>query len=109
MPKEWKKIKNFVLGEKYDLSVVFGDPTLMRKLNKTYRSKNKIANVLSFTLTKSVGEIFINKKYEKQKEYATYLFIHSLLHLKGLDHGAKMDKEEEILIKKFNIKTWPET
>lgn len=101
MPRGWKKIKNQVLGEKFDLSVVFGSSALMKRLNKTYRNKNGVSNVLSFPLSKSAGEIFINKKYEKQRDYSKYLFLHSLLHLKGFGHGTKMDKEEEKLMKKY--------
>ena len=100
--QKWVRIKNQVLGEKFDLSVVFAADALMRKLNKTYRKKQEAADVLSFTLSKTMGEIFINKKF-KGKDYADYLFIHSLLHLKEFKHGKKMDKEEEKIIKKFKL------
>lgn len=101
MKKKWQKIKNQVLGKKYDLSAVFADNALMKELNKTYRKKAEPANVLSFALSKKEGEIFINKKFEKQK-YSDYLFVHSLLHLKGFKHGKKMETEEKI-IKRFKI------
>ena len=96
MRKKWEKIKNQVLGKKFDLSVVFADSAMMKKLNETYRKKKGATDVLSFPLSKTMGEIFINKK-ATQKDY---LFIHSLLHLKGLKHSKKMDKEEQ--------KIWPE-
>jgi rRNA maturation RNase YbeY len=102
MKKGWRKIKNQVLGKEYDLSAVFADNVLMKELNKTYRKKTGPANVLSFPLSKTMGEIFINKKFEKQK-YSDYLFIHSLLHLKGLRHGKKMSDEEKKIIKSFEI------
>lgn len=95
MKKGWQKIKNQVLGKEYDLSIVFADNALMKELNKTYRKKAEPANVLSFALSKKEGEVFINKKFEKQKDYADSLFIHSLLHLKGLRHGKKMGVEEK--------------
>ncbi len=103
MRSKWKDIKNQVLGKKYDLSVVFVGDEIMKNLNKIYRKKDKIANVLSFPLSKENGEILINDKFKKEKEYSDYLFMHSLLHLKGLRHGKKMEKEEKELIKKFNI------
>lgn len=95
MKRKWKKIKNEVLGKEYDLSIVFAGNALMKKLNKTYRKKPEAANVLSFPLSRKEGEIFINKKLAKQKDYIDYLFIHSLLHLKGFKHGKKMEKEEK--------------
>lgn len=91
MKKRWKEIKNRVLGEKYDLSMVMADEAMMKKLNETYRKKKGPTDVLSFPLSKTMGEIFISKK-ATQKDY---LFIHSLLHLKGLKHGKIMEKEEQ--------------
>ena len=35
------------------------------------------------------------------KEFQYYLLIHSMLHLKGYDHGNKMESEEKKLMKKF--------
>lgn len=101
MRGKWKDIKNQVLGKKYDLSVVFVGDEIMRNLNKIYRKKDKIANVLSFPLSKESGEILINDKFKKEKDYADYLFTHSILHLKGFKHGKIMEKEEEKLAKKF--------
>ncbi|NOY35374.1 MAG: rRNA maturation RNase YbeY [bacterium] len=112
MNNRWKNIKEEVLGKKYNLSAVAADDKLMKKLNTAYRKKAKTTNVLSFPLSETEGEIFINlplaKKEAKEaglpeKDYADYLFIHSLLHLKGYDHGEKMKKEERRLIKKLKI------
>jgi len=101
MRKDWQEIKSKVLGKKYDLSVVSADSRLMGKLNRIYRKKTGTTSVLSFPLSKTEGEIFINNKSSKKE--ADYLFIHSLLHLKGYRHGEKMDTLEKRLIKKFNI------
>ena len=98
------EIKNKVLGNKYELSLVFIGSTRSRKLNLTYRDKDKPANVLSFPLTKSSGEIFID--LNKTKTFSTlHLFIHGLLHLKGMQHGGKMESEEQRLLKLFNGQT----
>ena len=91
MRKKWEKIKNQVLGKKFDLSVVVADSRMMKKLNENYRRKKCPANVLSFSLSKNMGEIFINKKADRKD----FLFIHSLLHLKGLKHGKIMEREEQ--------------
>ncbi|MFT5180114.1 MAG: putative rRNA maturation factor [Candidatus Paceibacteria bacterium] len=103
-------ITDAVLGEKYDASLVFVGDTRSQSLNKKYRNKSYIPNVLSFPLDKENGEIFINlKQAEKEskehgvpyKKYVGLLFIHGCLHLKGLDHGKKMDGLEDKYLKKF--------
>lgn len=104
MDKKWRDIKNQVLGKSYNLSAVFIDSHLMQDLNQKYRKKDYEANVLSFALSKDEGEILINKKFKTDKNYSNCLFLHSVLHLKGFEHGKKMDEEEQKLAKHFNIK-----
>ncbi len=102
----WLKVKNQVLGEKYDLSVFFAPEKEMRRLNKIYRKKDYPANVLSFPLSPNEGEILINEKYQKNAGLSFYLFIHSILHLSGLKHGKKMDEKELEIMQKFYPKDW---
>ena len=106
MNKFWLKVKNQVLGEKYDLSFSYAGNNEMRRLNKLYRKKDYSANVLSFPLSPNEGEILINKKYQKNGGLSFYLFIHSLLHLSGLKHSKKMDKKELEIMKEFYPKDW---
>lgn len=110
----WEKAKDYVLGKKYILSLVFCGNPLSQKLNKEFRNKNEPANVLSFSLSGDSGEIFINTslaKYEGKKfnqsqaDRLAYLYIHGLLHLFGLRHGKKMDNEETRLAKRLGVKT----
>lgn len=105
-------IKNEVLGESYELSLVFGGNTLSQELNSKYRGKDRPTNVLSFPLSENSGEIFIDTKKARSEaaEFDTNfqnhvgrLFIHGLFHLKGMDHGSKMDKEEERIRKIFGL------
>jgi probable rRNA maturation factor len=99
----YKKIKERILGKKFNLSLVFIENAKAKKLNKEFRKKNKPANVLSFPLEKTCGEIFINIETKKEapkfemnfSTYIDYLLIHGALHLSGLDHGEKMEKLEE--------------
>jgi ssRNA-specific RNase YbeY (16S rRNA maturation enzyme) len=37
------------------------------------------------------------------ENFLVFLFIHGLVHLKGYDHGDKMEKVEIKFRKKFNI------
>lgn len=105
-------IKNFALGKNYSLSLVFIGERRSKKLNNSYRGKNKSTNILSFTVDKNVGEIFITLKVaDRQKKsfgrkldnFVAFLFIHGLMHLKGFEHGSTMDKAEEKIRMKFRI------
>ncbi len=106
------KIKKTVLGSDYDLSFVFIGPKKMQELNHTYCNLNKSTDILSFPLSKNSGEMFICKSETKKmakefdrsyENFLVYLFIHGCVHLKGYDHGPKMDKLEKKYQKLFSI------
>ncbi|MEI6553611.1 MAG: rRNA maturation RNase YbeY [bacterium] len=124
------KIKNRVLGEDYELSLSFMGKGRMRDLNRIHRGKDYTTDVLSFPLddfspekkgTESknagnsgskMGEIFINLDVANKKakdfdrtptNYLSFLFIHSLFHLKGLDHGDEMEMLESAVREFFGI------
>ncbi|MCH7529502.1 rRNA maturation RNase YbeY [Patescibacteria group bacterium] len=108
----FEHIKNNILGKRYILSVVFVGDMRAKALNKKYRKKNSVPNVLSFPLEKHEGEIFINPNKARKDahlfdmnttNFIGYLFIHGLLHLKGLEHGSTMDTAENKACKKFAI------
>ncbi len=106
-----------VLGPKYELSLVVCGDALARKMNKEYRRKTYKPNVLSFPVSKSEGEIFLNVQCAKReaKKYATtlqkrlaLLFVHGCFHLKGLDHedekaAKKMESQEDRILKHFGF------
>ncbi|MFH1472829.1 MAG: rRNA maturation RNase YbeY [bacterium] len=98
----FEKIKNVVLGKHYELSLVFAGDTLMRRLNRTYRSHDNTTNVLSFPISKKSGEIFINLSRSAPFGVA-HLLIHGLLHLKGIQHGATMERREKVLLRAFDL------
>ncbi len=108
----FQSIKETVLGESYDLSLVFVGDRLAKKLNATYRQKNYATDILSFSVDKTSGEIFINPTVARKKakefarsesNYFMFLFIHGLFHLKGMDHSAIMEREEKKVRKTFNV------
>jgi len=107
----YEEIKNDILGKNFELSLVFVGDTLSQKLNIERRGKNYIPNVLTFPLSKTSGEMYINlaqakreaKKYKlSYKIWTLQLFIHGLLHLEGMDHSATMDTKEQKLVKKYS-------
>ncbi len=91
-----------------ELSVQIVSPATMRKLNKTYRGKDKATDVLSFPLlTRSevstlkkkrdilaIGDIFINRTDEKER--LAFLVVHGFLHLMGYDH-ERSKREAKIM------------
>jgi len=98
----FEKIKDAILGKKYDLSLAFVGPAESRRITKKSKKKDKVSNVLSFPLSKTSGEIIICPQAAKPYSVA-YLFIHGLLHLKGHDHGGIMDSEELRFMRRFDI------
>lgn len=109
----FERMKNAVLGETYELSLVFAGNHRMHSLNKKYRRKNYKPNTLSFSLTETSGEIFINtdririeaKQYGlSERGYIALLFIHGLFHLKGMEHSATMEQKEQEILNRFRIR-----
>lgn len=107
---DFELLKDKVLGKKYDLSIAIIGDKKSRRLNKAYRAKSYAPDVLSFPISETSGEIFLNPKVAKRKsarfdmtplKYLIYLVIHGMLHLKGMDHGAKMETTEKQLLKKY--------
>ena len=102
IPKEWlNKIVKQTLGtvgaKNTEISIAFVGDKKMRKLNKTWRGKDKVTDVLSFTYRAEplVGEIIIclpqaarqaGECGHSVKEEIKVLLVHGLLHLAGYDH-----------------------
>ncbi len=85
---------------------VLGDAE-MKKLNKEWRGKNKVTDVLSFVYEAKplVGEIIIclpqaarqaKKCGHSAKEEVKMLLIHGLLHLAGYDHEKSLGEAERM-------------
>ena len=105
-------MKDAILGKKYELSVIIIGKKEIQKLNKEYREINKPTDILSFPLSDSFGEIYINsemtkieaKKFDRSYEnFFAFLLIHGLVHLKGFDHGSTMEDMEIQYRKKFGV------
>ena len=101
-----------VLGNSYELSVAFVESSEIKKLNRKFRNKNEPTDILSFPLSNKSGEIVLcMTEIAKQSplfgrttaNFLRFLFIHGLLHLKGYEHGRKMDALEDMWRKKFKI------
>src|SRR3989344_8305641 len=108
----YAQMKETVLGKEYELSVIIVNKNKIKKLNKEYRGIDKATDIISFPLSESFGEMYINldmakseaKKFDRTYEnFLAFLFIHGLAHLKGFDHGSTMESIEARFRKKVGI------
>ena len=110
------------------LNVVIVDNDRIKEINREYRNKDAVTDVISFAFeevkdvdyddVRFLGEIYIS--YERCKEQASdfghsvrrefcYLAVHGLLHLLGYDHMTESDKKEmraleEEILNEYDIK-----
>ncbi len=91
-----------------NVSIALVDEKKIKEINKKYRKKEKVTDVLSFSYCESdgfckdcmLGEIIIcPSQVKKEKKELTEVLIHGVLHLLGYDH-EKNKKETEIMEKK---------
>lgn len=108
----FSRMKDAVLGEDYDLSLVFVTDEESRRISMETKGKDYYPNILSFPLDEKLGEIFINPAEAKRqaKDFGrtpsnmiAFLYIHGLVHLKGMDHGATMERTEARFRKEFGV------
>lgn len=99
-----------------DVNIVFLDKEEIKELNKTYRDKDEVTDVLSFNLdsNNTLGEIYVCPEYiinniskEKFTEEIIRVLIHGILHLKGYEHKKKFDefdyKDEPMYIRQEDL------
>ncbi len=103
----FEKIAREALPADYELSVVVCGDTLAQRMNREYRKKTYMPNVLSFPISNREGEIFLNVACAAREarrfriplaDRLALLFLHGCLHLRGLDHGERMEKEERRIL-----------
>ena len=130
--KEIKKLVDFAL--KYQeinnsiFNIIIVDEEKIQYLNKNYRNKDSVTDVISFALEdddtfiktdmRILGDIYICLKRAKDQsvEYGhsflrelSFLTIHGLLHLLGYDHIEKEDEKimfklQEMILNEYGIK-----
>jgi len=105
-------IKKEILGENYELSLVFVGRNRAIQLHKDWKNKKDPVNILSFPLSKTEGEIFISLEKARTEcknfgrtysNYLVFLFIHGCAHLKGHVHGNTMEAFEKKIRMKFRV------
>lgn len=103
-----------------EISVTFVDDESIREINRQYRDKDQVTDVISFALNDDdtelvvdeaipnlLGDIIVSypRVLEQAEEYQHsvdrelgFLVIHGFLHLLGYDHMT--EKEEKVMFKK---------
>ena len=108
----YRKMKDDILGASYTLSLVFVGRGRGRALHRAGRGKTRAPNILSFPLTANDGEVFITPEVARKEArargmtargYVGYLFIHGLLHLKGMQHGDTMERLEKAHCRRYTL------
>ncbi|MFA6354963.1 MAG: rRNA maturation RNase YbeY [Candidatus Paceibacterota bacterium] len=104
-------IKEAILGMNYELGISFVSSKKQKEINKKYRNINKTTNILSFPISDESGDISLDLSKVKEDahlfemtypQFLKYLLIHGLLHLKGMDHSAIMNRQEKKFLKMFS-------
>ena len=109
--KELKKervLKNKSLLKSKEVSLVYVEPRVIKKLNKEYRLKDKATDVLSFSGDGffSLGEVILCQEELKKKSYQSnlnlklfsqFMICHSLLHLFDYTHKDTIKSELEMI------------
>lgn len=122
-------LKGEGIKDEIEISIVFLGPGRMKEVNKRYKGRNRVTDILSFPETeiifqglkvgpkkvmRGLGEILICPRVLKKntkrfnttfKEELSRVLIHGTLHLLGYDHQEEQDrkrmeeKEKEYLSK----------
>ena len=87
-----------------EVSITFVGNSKIKELNKTYRDKDEVTDVLSFPIDEELlGEVIISlpRALEQAEDYGhslrrevAFLMVHGLLHILGYNHKSDADKAE---------------
>lgn len=101
-------------GGATEISIVFGDDTLVHGLNRDFRKLDRPTNVLSFALTDGadpmpprspgepvmLGDVVLayetvtreaREQSKSSRDHTLHLVVHGVLHLMGYDHETEAD------------------
>ena len=92
------------MKERTPISIGFVSEKQIRSLNKIWRQKDRVTDVLSFELNDDFlkGEILLNYQQAKRqalqlkhsiRDELFFLIVHGVLHLFGYDHEKKQESQ----------------
>ena len=118
LKKKIKKLSSIKLLKKmnYQFTLLLTNKTIIKKLNKKFRKKNKETDVLSFPIKSHFNKNYkgdiaicyeiINLRAKKTNFDIEFdkMWIHGLLHLLGYDHAKLKDYKQMLRIEKDILK-----
>ncbi len=93
-----KSLKKIFPEEDFVVNVVFVSKEKIRKLNQKLRDKDEVTDVLSFTVSPEVSEIYLCPEYIKKnsddfEKEVLRMIVHGILHIKGYEHKHYFDEK----------------
>ena len=107
--------------EDREINIIFVNADEIRRLNKKYRKKNKITDVITFSMIEGedakfsgnmLGDIYICLECIENKSYKEIIrrVFHGVIHLSGMDHegsnkkyDAFLEIEDNLMIQFFGV------
>lgn len=105
-------LKEFSVYNISSLSIIFVSKKYIQELNRDFRKKDSVTDVLSFLLDAEplLGEVYICPEFVKleyDEEEIVRDIVHGILHILGEDHTLEFTKEniskENMFVKQENI------
>jgi probable rRNA maturation factor len=105
-------LKNFSVYNISELGIIFVSEEYIKDLNKQYRDKDSVTDVLSFVVDEKplVGEVYICPEFVKasyNSEEIVRDMAHGILHVTGEDHTLEFTLEnlskEKMFVKQEDI------
>ena len=108
--------KELKIRKKREVSIAFVSKRTMKQLNKTYRGKDSVTDVLSFGIDDpvSLGELILSYDQAhlqaKQQSHSVrheivFLIVHGLLHLHSYDHEQEGDARKMFAVQDRLLRT----
>ncbi len=109
-----KRVRGAAFARRAQVSLIFAGKARMRRLNRDYRGKDRVTDVLSFpqaegprfplprTAPRVLGDVVICTEVAARQARARgvppgdeieWLFVHGLLHLLGFDHAGRVQEK----------------